>query len=216
MIEIERELDNLINKYSSLYSVKNSILEAYWIMEETYKKKGKLLIAGNGGSASDAEHIVGELMKSFVIPRPISENVISNIFDVSKVYAPHLVEHLEGALPAIALTAHESFCSAYANDIGNDWVFAQQVLAYGRQEDTLLAISTSGNSKNIINAIIMSKALHIKTIALTGNKKGEVIQYADTVVAVPENSTEAIQELHLPIYHWWCKMLEASFFENNK
>lgn len=207
-----RHVDLLIDRYPCLFSVKNEIIEAYCIMEECYEHDGKLLIAGNGGSAADSEHIAGELMKRFKKPRPISCEMKEKLIEVDPVRGKDLSTKLERGLMAIPLVAHEALSTAYINDVDGYGVFAQQLLGFGRSGDVFLGISTSGNSKNVINATVVARALGIKVIGLTGENGGELANVSDVVVRVPEKETYMIQELHLPIYHCWCLMLEDKFF----
>lgn len=209
---LEKHINTLLARYPVLNEIKQNILAAYFIMEEAYNRDKKLLLAGNGGSAADAEHIAGELMKSFHIPRPVTDEFANRLKSVNPELGSELVQNLERCLTAISLTTHEALTTAYINDVDGAGVFAQQLLGYGRPEDVFLGISTSGNSKNILNAVITAKALGIKTVGLTGGNGGELAEMADTVVIVPETETYRIQELHLPIYHCWCLMLEEHFF----
>ncbi|WP_143321885.1 SIS domain-containing protein [Clostridium sp. HBUAS56010] len=205
-------LDELIQRYPSLSSVKNEILKSYTILEECYKNGGKLLIAGNGGSCADAEHIVGELMKGFVKRRQVSEAFADRLIQADPQRGKELAEKLQGGLPAIALTGHSALSTAYANDVDGDLAFAQQTYGYGKKGDVLLGISTSGNSKNVMYAMAAAKALGMKTIGLTGKDGGQLKESADVSVVVPETETFKIQELHLPVYHALCLMLEERFF----
>lgn len=205
-------LDELIQRYPSLSSVKNEILKSYTILEECYKNGGKLLIAGNGGSCADAEHIVGELMKGFVKRRQVSEAFADRLIQADPQRGKELAEKLQGGLPAIALTGHSALSTAYANDVDGDLAFAQQTYGYGKKGDVLLGISTSGNSKNVMYAMAAAKALGMKTIGLTGRDGGQLKESADVSVVVPETETFKIQELHLPVYHALCLMLEERFF----
>lgn len=205
-------LDELIQRYPSLSSVKNEILKSYTILEECYKNGGKLLIAGNGGSCADAEHIVGELMKGFVKRRQVSEAFADRLIQADPQRGKELAEKLQGGLPAIALTGHSALSTAYANDVDGDLAFAQQTYGYGKKGDVLLGISTSGNSKNVMYAMAAAKALGMKTIGLTGRDGGQLKECADVSVVVPETETFKIQELHLPVYHALCLMLEERFF----
>lgn len=193
-------------------SVEEDIVNAYLLLEETYTAGGKILIAGNGGSAADAEHIAGELMKSFKLPRPVSSELAKKLSAIDSKRGAVLSQKLECCLTAIPLTAHEALTTAYINDVDAVSIFAQQLFGYGRAGDTFLAISTSGNSSNIINAAVAAKALDIKIIGLTGADGGELASIADTAVKVSETETYMVQELHLPIYHCWCLMLEERFF----
>lgn len=216
MKELELRLMNHINmlvgRYPKLSGVKQTLIDAYQIMEECYKNDGKLLIAGNGGSAADSEHIAGELMKHFKRPRPITKDFAQKLKDIDPIRGEELAENLECGLMAIPLVAHEALTTAYINDVDGLGVFAQQLFGFGREGDVFLGISTSGNSKNVINAAIVAKALRIKIIGLTGADGGELADVADVVIKVPETETYMIQELHLPVYHCLCLMLEDKFF----
>lgn len=205
-------IDLLMSRYSVLKSIKQEIINAYFIMEECYKKDGKLLIAGNGGSAADSEHMAGELMKRFRISRPVSKDFAEKLKVIDYEHGTALARNLECGLMAIPLVAHEALTTAYINDVDGLGVFAQQLFGYGREGDVFLGISTSGNSRNIINAAIVAKALGIRVIALTGAEGGKLASMADITVRAPEIETYRIQELHLPIYHCWCMMLEYKFF----
>lgn len=210
--KLEKHISLLIQRYPELNIIRNDIVAAYFLMEKSYEKKGKLLIAGNGGSAADAEHIAGELMKKFCLPRPVSLEFKEKLIEVDSERGEHLSKQLEGALMAIPLVAQEALSTAYINDVDGYGVYAQQVFGFGKPGDVFLGISTSGNSKNVINATIVAKALGMKVIALTGNTGGEIKKYADVTVVAPQQETYMIQELHLPIYHCWCLMLEEKFF----
>lgn len=212
--KLEKHVEVLIERYPCLNTIRESIIEAYLIMEKCYQQDGKMLIAGNGGSAADSEHIAGELMKRFKKPRPVGKELEDKILAVDKKRGAELVKNLECSLMAIPLVAHEALTTAYINDVDGLGVFAQQLFGYGRSGDVFLGISTSGNSKNIMNAAIVARALGIKVIGLTGASGGELAEFADVSVKVPENETYMIQELHLPIYHCWCLMLEDKFFGN--
>ena len=210
----ESIIDNLIQRYPSLVSVREDFRAAYNILEETYATGHKLLTAGNGGSAADAEHIAGELMKRFRLPRPIDSSLAEKLVSIDPERGKALAQNLEQSLMAIPLVAHEALKTAYINDVDGYCVFAQQLLGFGRAGDCFLAISTSGNSENILNAAVVAKAVGISIIALTGADGGKLKDYADVTVRVPETETYKIQELHLPIYHAWCMMLEERFFGN--
>ena len=212
---LEKHIDLLISRYPALAEIRQPIIDAYLVMEEAYEKGGKLLIAGNGGSAADSEHIAGELMKRFKTPRPVSEEVADRLKAADPVRGPELAKNLECGLMAIPLVAHEALSTAYINDVDGLGVFAQQLFGYGRTGDVFLGISTSGNSKNIMNAAVVARALGIKVIGLTGAKGGELATVADVAVKAPSTETYMIQELHLPIYHCWCLMLEDKFFRKN-
>lgn len=213
---LEEHIDMLIKRYSQLASIKHSIINAYFLMEEAYEGDHKLLVAGNGGSAADSEHIAGELMKSFKSPRPIAQSLAEKLITVDPKRGPELAKNLERSLMAIPLVAHEALSTAYINDVDGYGVFAQQLFGFGRPGDVFLGISTSGNSQNIMNAVAVAKALNIKVIGLTGANGGELATSADVAVRAPATETYMVQELHLPIYHCWCMMLEDHFFKTGK
>lgn len=204
--------DELFQRYNSLEICKNQIWDAYEIIRDCYEKEGKLLVAGNGGSASDSEHIVGELMKSFIKPRKLSEDFASKLKQIDGQMGVELADKLQGAMPAIALVDHVALSTAYLNDVDPLLGFAQQVNGYGKKEDVFLGISTSGNSQNILYACTVAKAKGMKVIGLTGNSGGKLKDMSDVSIVVPEKETFKIQELHLPIYHCLCLMLEEIFF----
>lgn len=209
---LEKHIDLLIERYPILGALKQDILDAYLVMEECYEHDGKMLIAGNGGSAADSEHIAGELMKRFKMPRPVTPEMAEKLKEIDPVRGTDLAKNLERGLMAIPLVAHEALSTAYINDVDGLGVFAQQLFGFGRPGDVFLGISTSGNSKNVMSATVVARALGIKVIGLTGAKGGELASVADVAVKVPETETYMIQELHLPVYHCWCLMLEDKFF----
>lgn len=209
---LQKHIDLLMERYPQLLPIENDIILAYKIMERSYSNDGKLLIAGNGGSAADAEHITGELMKRFKSPRPVPVEFADKLIAIDPERGPSLAKNLECSLMSIPLVAHEALTTAYINDVDSLGVFAQQLYGYGRCGDVFLGISTSGNSKNIINATVVARAIGIKIVGLTGADGGELADVADVSVRVPETETYMIQELHLPIYHCWCLMLEDYFF----
>ncbi len=213
--KVKREkqiLDNLIRRYPTLASVQTQIMEAYLVLKACYQAGGKVLLAGNGGSGADGEHIVGELMKGFVLPRRIPSAQQEKLMAVDETLGKELALHLQGALPAVALHVHTSLMTAFSNDVAPDICFAQQVYGYGSPKDVLWGISTSGNSKNVIYAAVTEKAMGMKVIGLTGERKNRLMEYADVCIAVPETETYKIQELHLPVYHCLSMMLEQYFF----
>ena len=205
-------IDLLTSRYPSLGQLREKIEEAYYVIEESYLNDGKLLVAGNGGSAADSEHIAGELMKRFQKPRPIDPKFAKKLIEADEQRGKELAQNLERSLMAIPLVAHEALTTAYINDVDGYGVFAQQLFGFGRKGDVFFAISTSGNSENLINAAVVAKAMDIKIIALTGMKGGKLADYADVLINVPETETYIVQELHLPIYHCICMMLEERFF----
>ena len=209
---LEKHINLLISRYPVLREVKQDIINAYLVMEECYEHDGKLLIAGNGGSAADSEHIVGELMKRFKTPRPVTLEFAEKLKAIDPVRGENLAKNLERGLMAIPLVAHEAISTAYINDVDGLGVFAQQLFGFGRPGDVFLGISTSGYSKNVMSATVVARALGIKVIGLTGAKGGELATVADVCVKAPADETYMIQELHLPIYHCWCLMLEDKFF----
>lgn len=209
---LQKHIDLLIKRYPALECIQQEIIDAYLIMEECYIKGGKLLIAGNGGSAADSEHIAGELMKRFKIRRPVNKEFAEKLIAVDPIRGPELATNLECGLMAIPLVAHEALSTAYINDVDGLGVFAQQLFGFGRPGDVFLGISTSGNSQNVINATVVARALGMKIIGLTGTEGGELSDVADVCVKAPEIETYMIQEYHLPIYHCWCLMLEDKFF----
>lgn len=210
--KLNKHIDLLTSRYPSLETCRESIIDAYQIMEDCYSHDGKLLIAGNGGSAADSEHIAGELMKRFETPRPVPAEFAEKLKSVDPVRGVDLSKNLERGLMAIPLVAHEAMTTAYINDVDGQGVFAQQLYGFGRPGDVFLGISTSGNSKNVMSATVVARALGIKVIGLTGAKGGELAKAADVAVKVPQTETYMIQELHLPVYHCWCLMLEDHFF----
>lgn len=207
-----RHIDLLMERYPSLESAKNDIVAAYLLLEESYKNGGKLLVAGNGGSAADAEHIVGELMKGFKLPRKPEADFAEKLVEENQELGSVLAENLQGALPAIALDGHPALSTAYMNDCEPLLCFAQQVNGYGKSGDVFLGISTSGNSKNVLYAATTAHAKGMKVIGLTGVKDSKLKDMSDVCIKAPQTETYMIQELHLPIYHCLCLMLEDKFF----
>ena len=203
--------DELFIRYPVLETQKENILKAYSILEETFNNGGSLFVCGNGGSSADSEHIVGELLKSFKIYRPINKDITENLkqFGEDGVY---LSEKLEGALPAYSLNSQTAILTAFANDKSWDTSYAQQLYGLAKKGDCLIALSTSGNSKNCLYSIYLSKAKGIKSISFTGDGGGNMGKYSDCNIAVPEIETYKVQELHLPVYHCLCAMLENEFF----
>lgn len=210
--DLQKHINLLVERYPSLAVCKDDINNAFEIMKQSYSNGGKLLVAGNGGSASDAEHIVGELMKSFKLPRILPKAYANTLKDVNDEYGEVLANNLQGALPAIALDGHFALTTAYMNDCEPLLCFAQQVNGFGNPGDVLLGISTSGNSKNVLYAATVAKAKDMKVIGLTGQKDSKLSALADITIQAPNTETYMIQELHLPIYHCLCLMLEDYFF----
>ncbi len=202
----------LINRYPVLEPVKEAIFQAYCLLEKCYEGGGKLLIGGNGGSSADSEHIVGELMKGFCKKRQVPEDFAGKLMEADKERGKYLAEKLQQGLPAIALTGHTALSTAYLNDVDGLLTIAQQLYGYGKKGDVFLGISTSGNSENILYAAAAARAMEIPVIALTGKDGGRLAEAADVAIIVPEQETYRIQELHLPVYHALCLMLEERFF----
>ena len=207
-----KEIDVLIERYPQLSCIADDLYASYKLIEDSYKKGGKLLIAGNGGSAADAEHIVGELMKGFKLPRKVEDTFAASLCEINEELGSVLAQNLQGALPAIALDGHPALSTAYMNDCEPLLCFAQQVNGYGKESDVFLGISTSGNSKNVLYAAVTARAKGMKVIGLTGAKDSKLEQMSDVCIKVPQTETYMIQELHLPVYHCLCLMLENEFF----
>lgn len=207
-----KHIDDLIKRYPQLKVCRDDIARAYLILEKAYVSGCKLLVSGNGGSASDSEHIVGELMKEFKLKRRIYREQADEMRRISPELGEVLAENLQGALPAISLTGHSSLTTAFMNDSEPELIFAQQVNGYGRKGDVYLGISTSGNSRNVLYAAVTAKSKGMKVIGLNGQRENQLMRYADVCIRVPETETYKIQELHLPVYHCLCMMLEEKFF----
>ncbi len=205
-------LQKLVKRYPLLAMVEDAIWESYELFVDCYEHGGKLLIAGNGGSAADAEHMAGELMKAFLKNRSMPDDLRKQLLEVDVEIGGHLTETLQQSLIAIPLVSHMALSTAYINDVEAESLYAQQLYGYGKRGDVFLAISTRGNSINVINAAVLAKAMGMKVIALTGAGGGRLQRFADVVVSIPEEETYVIQEYHLPIYHCWSMMLEDYFF----
>ena len=200
---IQKQINVLIERYPQIDNCKKEIEEAYLVLEESYANGNKLLVAGNGGSAADSEHI------------NLSSEYKEKLTSVNNELGKVLGENLQMALPTIALDGHVALTTAYMNDCEPLLCFAQQVNGYGKEGDVFLGISTSGNSKNILYAAVVAKAQGMKVVALTGAKDSKLSQIADVTIKAPETRTYRIQEYHLPIYHCLCLMLEERFFGDN-
>ncbi len=205
-------LFDLYARYPALSICKESITRATQMMIYAFANGSKLLICGNGGSAADAQHIVGELMKAFVLPRKMSDDIRDKVKALFPADSTYLTDNLQGALPAISLVGETALTTANANDMAPDLGFAQQVYGYGKEGDMLLAISTSGNSKNVLYAAKIAKVLGLKVIGMTGHSGGKLRDLCDEIITVPSNETFKTQEYHLPIYHSLCLALENEFF----
>lgn len=205
-------LNELIKRYPELEGIKEELEKASKIMLETVKNGGKILLCGNGGSCADCDHIVGELMKGFLSKREINKNFAEVLKTEYPEEAEYLINNLQEGIQAISLTSHAAVLSAFANDVDADMVYAQLVYGYGNKGDLLIGLSTSGNSKNVVNAVKIAKAKGLKSIALTG-KSSCKLDMCDVTLKAPETETFKIQELHLPIYHYLCAELEKEMFK---
>ncbi len=205
-------LADLIRRYPELDVCQQDIRSAFETLERVYRREGKLLVCGSGGSAADSEHIVGELMKGFKLKRPVPEEVRKRLEHHFPGEADYLASHLQRALPAISLVSQTALLTAFANDVAVDMMFAQQVYGYGRPGDALLALSTSGNSASALNALRVARALGLATLGLSGRSGGKMKALCDVAICVPFDETLEIQERHLPVYHTICLMLEQAFF----
>ena len=191
-------------RYPALEVCKEDIQKTLNLMVETYKKGGKILICGNGGSASDSEHIVGELLKGFRSKRPVADERIPE----------RLRKGLQGSLPAISLPSQCAILSAFINDVDPEMMYAQLVYGYAKEEDLIIGLSTSGNSKNVVNAIEVAKCMGIKTLSMTGQAESKMSALSDVTIRVPEVETYKVQEYHLPVYHYLCAEVEKVMFDN--
>ncbi len=209
---MDEYLEALLVKEPDLHAVEAELEAAGAALIECYRAGGKVLICGNGGSAADAEHVVGELMKGYLKRRPAPEGVREALRQADLAAGPYLADHLQGALPAISLVSHTALLTAIANDIAGDMIFAQQVYGYGRRDDVLMAISTSGNSLNVLQALRVARAMGLTTLGFTGRSGGQMRALCDVALCVPRDRTADIQELHLAIYHALCAQVEATMF----
>ncbi|MBE7047134.1 MAG: SIS domain-containing protein [Ruminococcaceae bacterium] len=196
-------MNNFIERYPALKSIENKIQNALKLIIDVYENGGKVLVCGNGGSAADSEHIVGELMKGFMLKREVADERIPE----------DLRCKLQGALPAISLPSQSAILSAYINDVDPEMMYAQLVYGYANDNDLVVGISTSGNSKNIVNALRVANSVGAKTLALTGISGGVMAEIADILIDVPEYETYKVQEYHLPVYHYLCSEVEKHFFK---
>ena len=206
-------IQELIERYPALATCEKDIRAAADAIINSYKAGGKLIVAGNGGSAADSDHITGELLKSFVKKRKPEQKFLDALSAIDPDTGSYLSDKLQGSLPAIALTNNSALMTASLNDVDGNVLFAQQVMGFGKKGDVFLGISTSGNSKDVIYALAVAKALGVKTVALTGKTGGKCKAVADISIVVPENETFKIQELHLPVYHALCLTIEEYFWK---
>ncbi len=201
----EEIFESLFSRYPVLSPCRDSVMAAFETMLASYAGGGKVLVCGNGGSAADCEHIVGELLKTFKKHRPLPKEIAVKL-------PAELAANLEAALPAISLVSMTGIMSAAANDVSWEMSFAQQTIGLAKKEDVIVAISTSGNSANCVAAVEVMKAIGGKSIALTGEKSSKLSELCDVTIKVPASETYRIQELHLPVYHAICAMLEEELF----
>lgn len=195
-------MKELLERYPCLDECSNSIEKALGLIIDTYKNGGKALVCGNGGSAADCEHIVGELMKGFMLKRPVCDERIPE----------HLRKNLQGALPAISLPSQCAVLSAFINDVDPEMMYAQLVYGYASKNDLVIGLSTSGNSKDVVNAVEIAKCMGVKTLSLTGKNESKLSELSDVTIRVPETETFKVQELHLPVYHYLCAEAEKEMF----
>lgn len=207
-------IKELIERYPTLAVCEKDIRAAASAIIDSYKAGGKLIVAGNGGSAADSDHITGELLKSFVKKRKPDQKFLDALSAIDSDTGSYLSDKLQGSLPAIALTNNSALMTASLNDVDGNVLFAQQVMGFGKKGDVFLGISTSGNSKDVIYALAVAKALGVKTVALTGKTGGKCKELADISIVVPENETFKIQEFHLPVYHALCLTIEEYFWKD--
>ncbi len=205
-------MNDIFERYASLNGCKAQMDKGVEMMCATYKNGGKILVCGNGGSCADSEHIVGELMKSFTLPRKIPTSDANKLKDLLGEEASVFCENLQRGVPAFSLCSQSGVMTAYNNDVNADMVYAQLLYASAKENDLLIGISTSGNSKNVVNAVKAAKAFGIKSLCLTGQKNCIIDDFADCVIKVPETETYKIQELHLPVYHYLCLETEKALF----
>jgi D-sedoheptulose 7-phosphate isomerase len=207
---MQTALPHLIDKYPELTVCEADIVKAFEILKSCFLNGGKVLLCGNGGSAADAEHIVGELMKGFMSRRPVPQ-AMRNRLEPFGEEGKYIADNLQGALPAVSLVSHSALITAIANDVSADMVFAQQVYGLGKKDDVLIGISTSGNSMNVVRALQVARVQGLYTIGLTG-RGGTMSTLCDAAIRVPFDNTPDVQERHLPIYHALCMMLEEALF----
>lgn len=204
-------INELIKRYPALETIKDEIEKAAELMIQAVKNGGKILVCGNGGSCADGDHIVGELMKGFLSLRPVKNEFTEKLKELYPEDYEFLKENLQEAIPAISLNSHPAVTSAFANDVNADMVYAQLAYGYANKGDLLIGISTSGNSKNVVNAVKIARAKGAYTIALTGAKEC-LLDMCDVAIKAPETETYKIQEHHLPIYHYLCAEIEKRLF----
>lgn len=206
-------INELMKRYPSLLPIKDDIEKAAVALIDCYNKGGKLLICGNGGSCADSDHIVGELMKGFLKKRPLTDDLKTKMRKNNPEIEDSILDNLQMGLPAISLPSFTALNSAFCNDVDPELIYAQALMGLGKENDILLCISTSGNSKNAYAAAKVGKALGLNVIVLTGATGGKLKDISNICIVAPENETFKIQELHLPIYHYLCATVEEYFFK---
>ena len=209
-ITSERYIKELVSRYPTLGSIAESLDKVYLALKICFVNDKTLFCAGNGGSAADAEHIVGEMMKGFLLPRPLNE--VTKTSFRRRTGDDTLADKLQMGLRCISLISHPALNTAFMNDVDPAMIFAQQLFVLGRTGDVVIGITTSGNAENIFNLFKVARARSITTILLTGSRPGRCEPFADLVIHVPESETYKVQELHLPVYHCLCSMLEENFY----
>ena len=207
------KLEELLSRYPALSACKSDVVAALETLVSSVRAGGTILLCGNGGSAADCEHIAGELLKGFLSRRKMSDGTAQKFRASLGDGAGEYVEKLQGGIPAVSLPSQAGVLTAYSNDVDAEFMYAQLVYAYAKENDVLVAISTSGNSKNCVRAAETAKALGIKTVALTGAKESRLSALCDVTVRAPETETFKVQEYHLPVYHYLCAALEEEFFK---
>lgn len=205
-------METLLNRYPGLASCAEEITEAYQILRDSIGQGGTVFVCGNGGSHADADHIIGELSKGFLSKRTVPAEIAARMTEKLGEDASGLCAKLQMGMRAMLLSAHPALSSAYSNDVDPLMCCAQQLFVMGRKQDVVIGLSTSGNAENIQNVFKVAGGLGIRRILFTGNRHGKCERYADCVIAVPESETYRIQELHLPVYHAVCIMLEEYFY----
>ena len=213
---IDHFIDDLIIRYPILSMSKKEIKDGAELLIESIENGGKFLICGNGGSSADADHIVGELMKGFLHLRPLSQKQKDSLKSTGGETGRHIGNLLQQGIPAISLSAHTALNTAFINDVDPSLIFAQQVMGLGKTGDILWGISTSGNAKNVVAAAITAKAIGLKTFAMTGEKESRLSEICDICIRVKGTETYKIQELHLPVYHTLCMIIEDYFFVSKR
>ena len=212
---VNEELELLFSNYPDLKGCRDSIVAAFQLLSNCYHQRGLIMVCGNGGSAADAEHIVGELMKGFKLKRPVRPEQRRLLQSLFAADGELLADHLQQAIPAISLVSQTSVSTAIINDVKAEMVFAQLVYGYGKPGDVLTGLSTTGNSKNVVNACKVAKALGIHTIAFTGENESQLSEICDVTIQVPAQEVYRVQEFHQPVYHTLCAMLEKKAFDND-